>query len=1008
MLIRFLPKLLVAIILLFSEQTIAQNFVFARLDGVPVNTAGWNLIGDAAVSNTSTNPANSEIVLCRTQTFRSGAIFYNQPINLGVCNKWKAEFDFRMFDGTGADGLAFCFLDVPPTGFVSGGGLGIPGTANGLKVCFDTYQNCGTTVPKIQIRWGAGYAGECVSQPTLDNTNGALSFIRSNSFNRARVEYDNGTISVFVNNTLYLTGFQQFNFNGYLGFTASTGGFFDNHSIKNVIIYTEMPPGEAGTNVTVCPKETIQIGTANDPNYVYSWSPNSGLSNTNISNPVFTGLDNFTNSPLSVKYYVQTSFASNPGCGSRDSVTVTVNVKPRVDFTTSAVCSPANSVTYNSTTTIGDNTSNQFQYLWSFGDGNTATTSNPTNIFPNNNAYNVKLEVTSGAGCKADTTKSVQPISKPTAQFTAPIEACTNTPVSFTNTSPGTNLTQWSWIFGDGGNSTQQNPIYTFINSGTYTVKLVVTNSFNCTSDTFPKTIVINPLPVADFTTDNVRCLNRSFNFQDISTAANGNITQWNWNFGNGNTATIQNPTTTYNSLIGNTTYLIVTDSKGCLSDTTFKSITTNPIPQVSFAMPTICAGESGLFTNNSTISDGTAGQFVYLWSFGNGSTSTQQNPTQLFSNSGNFIVALQVTSVAGCIDSSVQNFVVSDVANIVLNANSKNICSNLQVQLTNQSTISSGTINKLQVYWNWPDATDFIEDNNPTTGKQYTKQYTTFGAPLTKQVILKYVAFSGTNCSVEKFDTIQLRAVPRLVFSPIPDVCINASNIQITQASDTSALTGIGTYLGLGVLPNGNFLPNIAGINTQTIAYVFVGNNGCFDTIRNTISVRPIPLINAGPDIFVLENGSQIINLSVNGGGTNFDFLWSPPIYLDNAFAQKPKVSPKADQLYNVFVSNEFGCEATDDILVQMLKAPVIPNAFSPNKDGINEVWNINYLNSYPGCTVDIFNRQGQPVFRSVGYSIPWDGTRNGKILPVGVYYYLIDTKTGTKPLSGFVALMR
>ncbi len=1007
MLTRCLTKLLVAFSLLICEQSIAQNFVFARLDGIPVNTSGWNLIGDAAVSNTA-GVANSEIVLCRTQTFRSGAVFYNQPINLGVCNRWKAEFDFRMFDGTGADGLAFCFLDVPPTGFVSGGGLGIPASANGLKVCFDTYQNCGTTVPKIQIRWGAGYAGECVSQPTLDNTNGALSFIRSNAFNRARVEYDNGTISVFVNNTLYLTGFQQFNFNGYLGFTASTGGFTDNHSIKNVIIYTEMPPGEAGTNVTLCPKESMQIGTANNPNYLYSWSPNTGLSSTTISNPVFTGLDNFTNSPLPVKYYVQTSFASNPGCGSRDSVVVTVNVKPRVDFVATPFCTPSNSVNFNSTSTIGDNTVNQFQYLWTFGDGNTATISNPSNIFPNTNPYNVKLEVTSGAGCKADTTKSVQPITKPTAQFTAPVEACVNTPVSFTNTSSGSNITQWSWIFGDGGNSTQQNPIYTFINSGTYTVKLVVTNSSNCQSDTFPQVIQILAKPVANFTTGNIRCVNRSFGFQDISSSSNGNITQWNWGFGDGATANVAAPTHIYNSVNSFNAFLIATDAKGCVSDTAFKSISVNPIPQVSFSLPTICAGEIGQFTDNSTISDGTANQFTYVWDFDNGNTSTVKNPTQTFATAGNYNIQIQVTSAAGCVDSASSMLAVSDIAVIQFNALSKNICTTQPLVVTNQSTINIGSISKIQIFWNWPDNADVTEDSTPTTGEQFSKQYASFGAPLTKQVIVKYVAFSGTSCMVEKFDTIILRAVPKLVFSPIPDVCENITSVTINQASDTSALTGIGTYLGLGILPNGNFFPNQAGQSTQTIAYVFVANNGCFDTIRNTITVRPIPQINAGPDIFVLENGSQILNLSVTGGGTNFDYLWSPPIYLDNALIQKPRVSPKADQLYNVLVSNDFGCEATDDILVQMLKAPVIPNAFSPNKDGINDVWNINYLNSYPGCTVDVFNRQGQPIFRSVGYNKPWDGTQNGKMLPVGVYYYLIDTKTGTKPLSGFVALMR
>jgi hypothetical protein len=178
-----------------------------------------------------------------------------------------------------ADGLAFCFLDVPPTGFVSGGGLGIPGSANGLKVCFDTYNNCGgdASMPKIELRWGIGY-NECAAQPTLNNNTGTISFIRSASYNHAKITYDNGLITVFVNNTLYLTGNQSFNFIGYFGFTASTGALTDMHSIKNVQIYTNTPPAEAGPpSITTCSGVPVQIGNSADPNFTYSWTPSTGL-----------------------------------------------------------------------------------------------------------------------------------------------------------------------------------------------------------------------------------------------------------------------------------------------------------------------------------------------------------------------------------------------------------------------------------------------------------------------------------------------------------------------------------------------------------------------------------------------------------------------------------------------------------------------------------------------------------------------------------------------------------
>jgi gliding motility-associated-like protein len=85
-----------------------------------------------------------------------------------------------------------------------------------------------------------------------------------------------------------------------------------------------------------------------------------------------------------------------------------------------------------------------------------------------------------------------------------------------------------------------------------------------------------------------------------------------------------------------------------------------------------------------------------------------------------------------------------------------------------------------------------------------------------------------------------------------------------------------------------------------------------------------------------------------------------------------------------------------------------IVPNTFTPNGDGINDVWNITALQNYPGCTVTVYTRYGTQVFRATGYPKPWDGTRNGKTLPVGTYYYLIDLKTGKTPLSGFLAILR
>jgi len=126
---------------LFINYLYAQTFVFGQLSGSPnMVTAGWNLTGNAYVGDTPGDVDNfsNELILTNVAGSQSGAVFFNTPINLTQCQKWTVEFEYRIWGGSAADGLAFCFISVPPAGFVPGGGVGIPGTANGLKVILDT------------------------------------------------------------------------------------------------------------------------------------------------------------------------------------------------------------------------------------------------------------------------------------------------------------------------------------------------------------------------------------------------------------------------------------------------------------------------------------------------------------------------------------------------------------------------------------------------------------------------------------------------------------------------------------------------------------------------------------------------------------------------------------------------------------------------------------------------------------------------------------------------------
>lgn len=534
------PRLLfICLIISANKPVFCQTYVFAQLNGIPMNTKGWNLVGDAHVGNV-TGSADSELILVRSAKLNSGAIFYGEPINLSRCFRWTAEFDFRMFDGTGADGLAFCFLDVPPSGFVNGGGLGIPDAANGLKVCFDTWNNCipfdtatvHQDMPKIELRWGVGYDddtdpnniiyGECRSGPTIDNADGKLSFVRSPNYNHAKITYDSGTIKVYVNDVLYLSGSQGFNFNGYMGFTASTGGYTDTHSIKNVIIYTEMPPSVAGNSQSFCPYDTVQLGGPANPAYAYSWSPTKGLNDTSVSSP-FLHISNDSSTSQFHTYYVRTAFKNQPGCASVDSVTVRVYPNPKVNFVTPEICLTDAIAQFYDSSYTNDNTTIPFSYLWNFGDPNaqpanpnSSSLQNPTHHYSAASNYMVGLTVTNNLGC-TDSSSKIFTVNGavPKAGFTIhnPSGLCSNSAVQIINNSivDFGSIVRVQIFWGDssglsytdstpypGKSYTHNYPNPVSANNIMYTIRMISSSGIICENE-LDQQITIQPSPHVQF-----------------------------------------------------------------------------------------------------------------------------------------------------------------------------------------------------------------------------------------------------------------------------------------------------------------------------------------------------------------------------------------------------------------------------------------------------------------------------------------------------------------------------
>lgn len=145
-----------------------------------------------------------------------------------------------------------------------------------------------------------------------------------------------------------------------------------------------------------------------------------------------------------------------------------------------------------------------------------------------------------------------------------------------------------------------------------------------------------------------------------------------------------------------------------------------------------------------------------------------------------------------------------------------------------------------------------------------------------------------------------------------------------------------------------------------------------------------------------------------MDDGNGDFGFSWSPATGLDDPAVPNPRASHPESLTYTLTVTTPNGCTATDTVRVQVLEKLVIPSAFTPNQDGVNDTWEIQGIADYPNASINVFNRWGRLVFHSRGYPLAWDGTAGGIPLPPGVYYYLIDPGIFLAPISGSLSIIR
>ena len=269
---------------------------------------------------------------------------------------------------------------------------------------------------------------------------------------------------------------------------------------------------------------------------------------------------------------------------------------------------------------------NLVKWEWDYGDGSTASGQSVTHTFAPGATVQVQLIVTAdsaGVTCTDTVIKQIIVHSLPTVYVASdPNPSCVTVATNFFGTS-GQKIKSWQWDFGDGKFDTVQNPTHLYPDTGSYQIILHVVDTNGCANQNDPPYVqVVNPAPVLDFTWD-IDPAAVVDNLQFTATAE-GNVTSWHWDFGDGDTANIQNPTHQY-SATGQypVTLSIVVD--GLCTNSLTKTVTIDPLPAPDFSISPVCLNDTTFFTDLSTTPTGTI--VTWKWYFGDGDSLIVNSP---------------------------------------------------------------------------------------------------------------------------------------------------------------------------------------------------------------------------------------------------------------------------------------------------------------------------------------------------------------------------------------------
>ena len=525
----------------------------------------------------------------------------------------------------------------------------------------------------------------------------------------------------------------------------------------------------------------------------------------------------------------------------------------------------------------------------------------------------------------------------------------------------------FDWDFGDpasGANNTSTLPevSHTYTDTGIFYVKLIVNKGSPC-ADSAISPVRIYPGFVPAFKQNSPMCKATPVQFTDLTTAAYGVVNKWQWDFGvtgiNTDVSTIKTPTYSYAAAGDYTASLIVSTSKGCI-DTLQQKVSILDKPPFSIAPhdTLICV----IDTLKLVATAGTPGSITWSPNYNINDTHSF-NP--LVSPDVTTTYQVQFTDNFGCVGKdSVKVNVVNQVS--LQASNDTSICRTDSLQLK---------LNTDALYFSW---TPVATISNPSIKNP---------SVLPVDPLTVYTVRASISNKCFKTANIRVKTVPYPVAMAGKDtsVCFGESASLHASGGSIYSWSPV-TYLTNPLISNPvSFQP------LNSIQYIVTVRDtlGCPKPKTDTMKVTVVKIIaDAGPrDTSVVIN--QPLQLTATG---SINYLWTPPTWLSNPNIANPVSLPKENIVYTVKVSDAQGCFGLDTINVRLFKvAPdlLVPTAFSPDADGVNDIFRPIALGIRSLESFRVYNRWGQLVYSTTQIGAGWDGKFKGVDQPVGTFVW-------------------